>query len=168
MLAILIGNAFKALEWEALLLRAVFDLNNASALLGSIGCQSFAQLSRQEAVINAEPWESIEVRNVDSLKVVGQAGGKETGARRKADRSTEERKDEGKQAAGKRSLEEERKERESKWKESWERRLQKEEELEDATCCLGEGLCLKPRTQSNIWINVFQDRMIQEVQMTFK
>ncbi|XP_043502261.1 uncharacterized protein LOC122524196 [Polistes fuscatus] len=55
-----------------------------------------------------------------------------------------------------------------KWEEAWRQKVQVQEELDDYRCCLHKGLCLKPKTQSNIWINVIEDKMTQEVHIAFK
>ncbi|KAK2581909.1 hypothetical protein KPH14_002365 [Odynerus spinipes] len=56
------------------------------------------------------------------------------------------------------------------WEEAWEKKLQAQEELDNLKCCMSKGLCLRPKTQSNIWIKVLQDktRNMQEVQMAIK
>ena len=64
--------------------------------------------------------------------------------------------------------EEEEKERLRKWEECWERKFQAQEERDHAECCVDKGFCLKPRTQSNIWINITQDRSLQEIHMAIK
>ncbi|XP_015183958.1 PREDICTED: uncharacterized protein LOC107070359 [Polistes dominula] len=55
-----------------------------------------------------------------------------------------------------------------KWEEAWRQKVEAQEELDDYRCCLHKGLCLKPKTQSNIWINVIEDKMTQEVHIAFK
>ncbi|KAI4498179.1 hypothetical protein M0802_006665 [Mischocyttarus mexicanus] len=56
----------------------------------------------------------------------------------------------------------------NKWEEAWRQKIQEQEELDDYRCCLHKGLCLKPKTQSNIWVNVIEDKMTQEVHIAFK
>lgn len=87
--------------------------------------------------------------------------------RRKRSSKLKERKQkEARERAAKREAEA--KERLRKWEECWDRKYQAQAEREHAECCIDKGYCLKPRTQSNIWINVTQDRSIQEIQMAFK
>ncbi|XP_043685367.1 uncharacterized protein LOC122637348 isoform X2 [Vespula pensylvanica] len=43
------------------------------------------------------------------------------------------------------------KEKYHKWEKAWEKKFQAQDELDDYRCCLHKGLCLKPKTQSNIW-----------------
>ncbi|XP_076170352.1 uncharacterized protein LOC143148194 isoform X2 [Ptiloglossa arizonensis] len=53
------------------------------------------------------------------------------------------------------------------WEDSWKKKLREQEERDNAECCAAKGLCLKPRTQSNVWVNVTRDRSIQEIHMSF-
>ncbi|XP_046837339.1 uncharacterized protein LOC124432419 [Vespa crabro] len=55
-----------------------------------------------------------------------------------------------------------------KWEEAWEKKCQAQDELDDYRCRLHKGLCLKPKTQSNIWVNVIEDKMTQELHMAIK
>ena len=94
-----------------------------------------------------------------------QTGEKKCKKRKKIDRSKENKQ---KDQAEKAKREAEEKERLRKWKECWEKKFQAQEERDNAECCVGKGLCVKPRTQSNIWINVTQDRSLQEIHMFIK
>ncbi|XP_047370062.1 axoneme-associated protein mst101(2)-like [Vespa velutina] len=60
------------------------------------------------------------------------------------------------------------KEKFDKWEEAWEKKCQEQDELDDYRCRLHKGLCLKPKTQSNIWVNVIEDKMTQELHMAIK
>ncbi|KAF7379216.1 hypothetical protein HZH68_017061 [Vespula germanica] len=60
------------------------------------------------------------------------------------------------------------KEKYHKWEKAWEKKFQAQDELDDYRCCLHKGLCLKPKTQSNIWVNVVEDKMTQELHMAIK
>ncbi|XP_015586042.1 uncharacterized protein LOC107263391 [Cephus cinctus] len=59
-------------------------------------------------------------------------------------------------------------ERLRKWEEDWDKKLKAEEALEDKTCCMSKGLCLRPKTQSNIWINITEGKTLQDIQLYFK
>lgn len=60
------------------------------------------------------------------------------------------------------------KEKFRKWEEDWEKKCQAQDELEDYRCRLHKGLCLRPKTQSNIWVNLIEDKMTQELHMAVK
>ncbi|CAL7935552.1 unnamed protein product [Xylocopa violacea] len=92
--------------------------------------------------------------------------GQKKGRRKKSRRFKEREEKERAKRAAKREAEN--KERLRKWEECWERKYQAQEDRDYAECCVDKGLCMKPRTQSNIWINVTQDKSIQEIQMTLK
>lgn len=152
------------LQWEAIFIQAFLNLNNISRKkLPAIKEETFPQLKRKEAI--SEPcWEKIDIRNVESAKTVEQAGQKKKRkGKKKCDKQRErKRKEEEKKR------EEEEKERLRKWEECWEKKFREQEERDDAECCVGKDLCVRPKTQSNIWINVNRDRSIQEIHMIIK
>lgn len=144
-----------------MLLRAVFNLRHTvNDLLTRVKEGSFTRLKRPEVLV--EPWERIDVENADDVTVKQQAGEKKGKRRRKLSKESKKKQKE------KAKREEEEKERLRQWEECWEKKLQEEEERDKVECCAPQGLCVKPRTQSNIWINVNRDRSIQEIHMTFK
>ncbi|KAG7202340.1 hypothetical protein KM043_018668 [Ampulex compressa] len=151
--------------WEAVFLRALFDLSAVAELAKGIQEKHDLQLRKAEVIVNEEPTERTDIRKVDDLKVIQYAGKKSTGKKNPV-KNEEQKRKAGEERSEKREAEE--RERLRKWEENWEKRLQERENLDDLKCCKAEGLSLKPRTQSNIWINVVHDKLSQEVQMTFR
>ncbi|XP_033350347.1 uncharacterized protein LOC117233835 [Bombus vosnesenskii] len=165
LLRILTENTLIALQWEAIFVHAFFNLNNITRkILPTIKGETFPQLKRPEETISESCWEKINIGNVENLKTVEQAGKKKrTG--KKLHRPVEKtRMDQ----AGKAQREAEEKERLRKWEECWQKKFEAQEERDNAECCAGKDLCVKPRTQSNIWINVTKDRSLQEIHMFIK
>ncbi|XP_046141822.1 uncharacterized protein LOC114872381 [Osmia bicornis bicornis] len=149
-----------------MLLYAMFDPNNnAGRALTVVENETFPQLKRPEDVIKQPCWERMDV-NAEVARTVQHAGQKKGKRKRKSGGNKEKRRREREEKAAKRNAEE--KERLRKWEECWEKEFEAEEERNKAECCKSDGLCLKPRTQSNIWINVVRDRSIQEIHMAFK
>ncbi|KOC67045.1 hypothetical protein WH47_11698 [Habropoda laboriosa] len=166
LLKILIENALTVLQWEAILVRVFLDSNNTVAkILPAVEEEAFPQLKPPEVAISEHCWERIDVRDAEVVKIVEQAGKKGKGKKRKKSDQERKRKEREKRDE---EREAEEKERLRKWEECWERKFQAEEERDRAECCSAKGLCGKPRTQSNIWINVTKDRSIQEIHMAFK
>ena len=165
LLRILTENTLIALQWEAIFVHAFFNLNNITRkILPAIKGETFPQLKRPEETISEPCWEKINVGNVENLKTVEQAGKKKrTG--KKLHRPVEKT---WMDQAGKAQREAEEKERLRKWEECWQRKFEAQEERDNAECCVGKNLCVKPRTQSNIWINVTKDRSLQEIHMFIK
>lgn len=89
----------------------------------------------------------------------GKKGGKKTGKGKANDGSNQQSDDEKKRK--------EDEERMKKWNDDWDRKLKEQEALDDVPCCSAQGLFLKPKTQSNIWIKVTKDKKTQDVQMAF-
>lgn len=127
--------------------------------------ECFPQLKHPEEVIIESRRAKIDIKNVESIKAVEQAGEKKRRKKKKFDRS-EERKQKEQAERAKREAEE--KERLRKWEECWQKKFEAQEERDNVECCVGKDLCVKPRTQSNIWINVTQDRFLQEIHMSIK
>ncbi|OAD52145.1 hypothetical protein WN48_02975 [Eufriesea mexicana] len=163
LLKILTGNVLIAFQWEAIFISAFLNLNNISRKkLPAIKEETFPKLKQKEAI--SEPcWEKINVKNVENIKTVEQVAEKKRRGKKKSDKHSERKR---KEQSEEREAEE--KERLRKWEECWERNLKAQEERDDAECCIGKDLCVRPKTQSNIWINVTQDRSIQEIHMTIK
>ncbi|KAK1121457.1 hypothetical protein K0M31_010258 [Melipona bicolor] len=161
---ILTENILIALQWEAIFVHVIFNLNNVTRKIISsvITEECFPQLKHSKEAIN-EP--QIDIKNVKSIKAIEQAGEKKRRKKKKFDRSKERKQ---KDQAEKAKREAEEKERLRKWEECWQKRSEAQEERDNAECCVGKGLCVKPRTQSNIWINVTQDRSLQEIHMSIK
>lgn len=60
-------------------------------------------------------------------------------------------------------------ERQRAWNEAWERKIRKDERLEDCkACCAPDEFFPKPRTQSNIWVQINHEKNAQHVQMAFQ
>ncbi|XP_053994784.1 uncharacterized protein LOC128885060 [Hylaeus volcanicus] len=159
----------------------VLDQNNkAGGVSTAVGAETFAQLKRPEVIINQQPWERIDDGNADDVKMVQRAGKKNgkgtiksrpldtSPCSRKRKRKQREREARAKLEAEKQKLKTEEEERLRKWEECWERKLREQEERDNVECCMAKGLCSKPRTRSNIWVNVSRDRSIQTIHMTFK
>ncbi|CAK9797851.1 hypothetical protein ANTQUA_LOCUS1373 [Anthophora quadrimaculata] len=165
LLKIFIENALTILRWEAILVRVLLDSNNTvGKILPAIEEEAFPQLKSPEVAISEHCYERIDVMNVENVKTVEQAGKKGKGKKRR--KSDEKKRKERERREKEREAEE--KERLRKWEECWEKKFQAQEELDRVECCAAKGLCTKPRTQSNIWINVTKDRSIQEIHMAFK
>ena len=148
-------------------MHVVFNLNNATRTMISsvITEECVPQFKHPEEAINEPRGVKIDIKNVESIKAVEQAGEKRRRKKKKFDRSEERKR---KEQAEKAKREAEEKERLRKWEECWQKKLAAQEERDNAECCVGKGLCVKPRTQSNIWINVTQDRSLQEIHMSIK
>ena len=77
----------------------------------------------------------------------------------------EEREDEAERLA---KLKQQEQERQRKWIDDWDRKIAEDERLEDCkACCAPDRFFPKPRTQSNIWIQVNHEKSTQQVQMSF-
>lgn len=165
---LLTENVLLALQWEALLARAVLQLHsNARGILAAVeDVATFAQSKAPEVIVNRQPWERKDVRNAGEVRTVQQAGQKGRRRRKQGGRAAERRRREQRERALRREKDEQ--ERLRKWEECWDKKITEQEERDRAECCAADGLCLKPRTQSNIWINVTRDRSLQEIHMTFK
>ena len=119
-------------------------------------------------IIEEKRWtERIDVRDVElsELKIKEEAG-KKGGNKKKGGKKevksgqTEENKDE------KRKEEEEKRLRE--WEEAWNKKFEAKEAAEDKVFCEAHGFYPKPKTQTNLWIQVHHGKGSQDVQFCFK
>lgn len=109
----------------------------------------------------------VDVRNGETLKLREHGkNGKKGSGKKSGKGKSEQGNQDAKDKAEKRKKDEE-DERLKNWNDQWERKLKAQEILDDVPCCSAQGLILKPRTQSNIWIKVTKDKNIQDVQMAF-
>lgn len=152
---------------EAIFLHVLLDPDRKTRRIKpAIKGETFSQLKRPEEVIGEPCWERIDVRNGENAKTMERGDEKKKRKSKKVAKELE-RKKKIREEREKREEEEE-KERLRKWEECWERKFQAQEERDHAECCVDKGFCLKPRTQSNIWINITQDRSLQEIHMAIK
>lgn len=151
---------------EAIFLYVLLDPNRKTRqATPPIKEETFSQLKRAEEVIGEPCWERIDVKNGENAKTMERGDEKKKRKSKKVAKDLE-RKRKDREERERREAEE--KERLRKWEECWERKYQVQEEREHAECCVDKGFCLKPRTQSNIWINITQDRSLQEIHMSIK
>ena len=119
-------------------------------------------------MIEEKSWtEKVDVRDVDieDLKLIEEAG-KKRGNKRKGGEKNDKSKSNEANNDQKRKEEEEKEQRE--WEEAWNKKLRAEEALVDKTFCKAHGFYPKPKTQSNIWIQVTQAKGFQDVQLCFQ
>ncbi|XP_012256334.1 uncharacterized protein LOC105686257 isoform X2 [Athalia rosae] len=108
----------------------------------------------------------IDLNNVGTVTGLFQHAGKNKKGGKKANKDGKDKsKREREERAAKREKEEE--ERLKDWNSEWNKKLEAKEALNEVPCCSAKGLFPKPKTQSNIWIKVTQDKKIQDVQMAF-
>ncbi|OXU24259.1 hypothetical protein TSAR_006740 [Trichomalopsis sarcophagae] len=66
-------------------------------------------------------------------------------------------------------LKQQEEERQRAWNEAWERKIREDERLEDCkACCAPDEFFPKPRTQTNIWVQINHEKNTQHVQMAFQ
>lgn len=166
LIKILTENILITLQLEAIFLYVLLDPNRKTRqITPAIKEETFSQLKRPEEVIGEPCWERIDVKNGENAKTMERGDEKK---KRKSKKVAKELERKRKDREEREKREEEEKERLRKWEECWERKFQAQQERDHAECCVDKGFCVKPRTQSNIWINITQDRSLQEIHMSIK
>lgn len=98
------------------------------------------------------------------MKRAGKKGTKKKRENEKKEIDKNEKTDEN-NAENRRKVEEQ---RQRNWEECWKKKIEAEEALEDEAFCSTHGFYPKPKTQTNIWLQVSSGKFSQDVQMCFK
>ncbi|XP_043465116.1 uncharacterized protein DDB_G0279979-like [Leptopilina heterotoma] len=172
---IISGQITVAIEWQEIFVHAISYLSNS--ILTLFVSNIHTQLQLPEIIEKKESTRRIDVRDVDfnDVKIIKQAGKKGT---KKKEKKKEKKKIEKKESdnneqeknddnnAEKR--EKEREIREKNWEECWNKKLEEKEAREDEAFCSIHGFYPKPKTQTNIWLQVTYGKLLQDVQLCFK
>lgn len=182
MATIISGQITLALEWQEILVHAISYLSNS--ILTLFVSNIHTQLQLPEIIEKKESTRRIDVREVDfnDVKIIKQAGKKGTKKKEKK-KNTKEMKEKEKKIEKKESnnneeeknddnnaekREKEREIREKNWEECWNKKLEEQEAREDEAFCSMHGFYPKPKTQTNIWLQVTYGKLLQDVQLCFK
>lgn len=164
--SILSGQIVTALQWHDFFLCTVSYLQSSilTAFIRNIPTElKFPEIIEEKRF----PERRIDIRQVDlsDMKIKEEAG-KKGGNKKKGEKTKDEKGESEESKDGNRKEEEEKRRRE--WENAWNKKLEAEEAVDDEAFCEAHGFYPKPKTQTNLWIQMHQGKGCQDVQFCFK